>query len=187
MMVSEEELEYTSLIVKYKTPIAAATLPRYINQETSMQAAAPVFQTARLLVLLGTGIDAFHVFAYVLIIAASLGVFIALYNAMKERAYDLAIMRTMGASRQFLLNQVVLEGVLLALLGALFGLILGHGAAEVLGAFLGQSQGLKLSGFSFSAEELWLVVLAVVIGVVASVLPAIQAYRTDIARTLSQS
>ena len=184
---SEEDLEYTSLLVKYKTPIAGATLPRYINKETSMQAAAPVFQTARLLTLLGTGIEAFRIFAYVLIIAASLGVFIALYNAMKERAYDLAIMRTMGASRQFLLVQVVLEGVLLALLGTLFGLILGHGAAEVLGLFLGQSQGLNLSGLTFSADELWLVILAIAIGVIASVLPAIQAYRTDIARTLSQA
>ena len=152
-----------------------------------MQAAAPVFQTARLLSLLGTGIEAFRIFAYVLIIAASLGVFIALYNAMKERAYDLAIMRTMGASRQFLMTQVILEGVLLALLGTLLGLILGHGAAQVLGTFLGQSQGLKLSGLSFEIEELWLVVLAILIGVVASVLPALQAYRTDIARTLSQS
>ena len=106
---------------------------------------------------------------------------------MKERAYDLAIMRTMGASRQFLLSQVVLEGVVLALLGALLGLILGHTAAEVLGTFLGQSQGVKLSGSTFLAEELWLVVLAVVIGVVASVLPAIQAYRTDIAQTLSKT
>jgi len=181
------DLEYTSLLVKYKTPIAAATLPRFINKETSMQAAAPVFQTARLLSLLGTGIDAFRVFAYVLILAAALGVFIALYNAMKERAYDLAIMRTMGASQGFLLNQVILEGVLLALLGTLFGLILGHGAAELLGMFFGESRGLAISGFFFSPDELWLVALAVVIGVIASVLPAIQAYRTDIARTLSQS
>ena len=136
---------------------------------------------------MGTGVDAFRIFAYVLILAAGLGVFIALYNAMKERTYDLAIMRTMGASRFFLVKQVILEGVLLALLGVLFGLVLGHVAAEVLGIFLGESQGLKLSGWSFSLEELWLVALALVIGIVASVLPAIQAYRTDIARTLSQS
>ena len=184
---AEKGLEYTSLLVKYKTPIAAATLPRYINSETSMQAAAPILQTARLLSLLGTGIDAFRIFAYVLIVAAALGVFIALYNAMKERAYDLAIMRTMGASRKFLLSQVVLEGIVLSVLGALFGLLLGHGATELLGMYLGQSQGLNFSGFSASAEELWLVVLAVGIGIIASVIPAIQAYRTDIARTLSKS
>ena len=186
VIAAEADLEYTSLIVKYKTPIAAATLPRYINQETSMQAAAPVFQTARLLSLLGTGIDAFRIFAYVLIIAAALGVFIALYNAMKDRVYDLAIMRTMGASQRFLLSQVILEGVLLALFGALFGMILGHGAAEVLGLFLGESQGLNLSGLSFSIDELWLVALAVVVGFIASVLPAWKAYQTDIASTLSQ-
>ena len=184
---SDKGLEYTSLLVKYKTPIAAATMPRYINNETSMQAAAPVLQTARLLSLLGSGIDAFRIFAYVLIVAAALGVFIALYNAMKERAYDLAIMRTMGASRRFLLSQVLLEGVSLSLLGALFGLLLGHGATEILGKFLGQSQGLNFSGFSVSSDELWLLVLTVAIGMMASLIPAIQAYRTDIARTLSRS
>lgn len=182
---SKKGLEYTSLIVKYKTPIAAAMLPRYINSETNMQAAAPVFQTARLLNLLGTGIDAFRAFAVVLIVVASLGVFIALYNAMKERAYDLAMMRTMGASRQFLVWQVVLEGVMLALLGALLGLFLGHVAAEILGVFLDESQSIGLSGLTFSTNELWLVALAVGIGAIASVLPAILAYRTDIAKTLA--
>ncbi|MFK7844801.1 MAG: ABC transporter permease [Rhodothermales bacterium] len=178
-------LEYTSLIVKYKTPIAAATLPRYINNETNMQAAAPVYQTARLLNLLGTGIDAFRAFAIVLIVVASLGVFIALYNAMKERAYDLAMMRTMGASRQFLVWQVMLEGIMLSLLGALVGLLLGHLSAEILGRLLDDSQGIGLSGFMFSINELWLVLMAVGTGTVASVLPAIVAYRTDIAQTLA--
>ncbi len=182
---AKDGLEYTSLIVKYKTPIAAATLPRYINSETNMQAAAPVFQTARLFNLLGTGIGAFRAFAIVLIVVASLGVFIALYNAMKERAYDLAMMRTMGASRNFLVWQVILEGVVLSLLGALLGLFLGHVAAEVLGVLLDESQSIGLSGLTFSMDELWLVLLAVGIGAVASVLPAILAYRTDIAKTLA--
>ncbi len=184
-VTADEDLEYTSLIVKYATPIAAATLPRYINSETSMQAAAPVFQTARLLSLLGTGIDAFRAFAFVLIVVASLGVFIALYNAMKERAFDLAIMRTMGASRGLLLVQVLLEGILLALMGAIFGLILGHFAAHILGLLLDGSQGIGLNGLTFSMQELWLIVLAVGVGAVASVLPAILAYRTDIAKTLA--
>ena len=185
LQMADKGLEYTSLIVKYKTPIAAAMLPRYINSETNMQAAAPVFQTARLLNLLGTGIDAFRAFAIVLIIVASLGVFIALYNAMKERAYDLAMMRTMGASRNFLVWQVILEGVVLSLLGALLGLFLGHLAAEVLGVLLDESQSIGLSGLTFSTDELWLVLLAVGIGTVASVIPAILAYRTDIAKTLA--
>ncbi|MEM8487579.1 MAG: FtsX-like permease family protein, partial [Bacteroidota bacterium] len=177
-VVAEKDLEYTSLLVKYTTPIAAATLPRYINNETNLQAAAPVFQTARLLSLLGTGIDAFRAFAFVLIVVASLGVFIALYNAMKERAFDLAIMRTMGASRGLLFVQVLIEGILLALLGAICGLILGHVAAHILGLFIDSSQGIGLNGLTFSMQELWLVVLAVGIGAVASLLPAILAYRT---------
>ena len=37
-------------------------------------------------------------FALVLSLAAGLSIFIALYNAMEERRYDLAIMRTLGAS-----------------------------------------------------------------------------------------
>src|SRR5690606_24685587 len=144
------------------------------------------FETARLLTLLGVGIDALRAFGIILILAAALSVFIALYSALKARKYDLAIMRTLGASRQKLMAHVLLEGLILAGLGTLAGLLIGHVAASVLGGWVEEAQGVALTGWTFLPSEVWLIVIALGVGTVAALLPAWQAYRTDIAQTLAR-
>jgi putative ABC transport system permease protein len=177
--------ELTALLIQYRSPLAAATLPRFINSQSALQAAAPAFETARLLTLLGVGFDTLRAFGGLLIFTAGLGVFIALYNALRERRYDLAIMRTLGASRGKLLAHILLEGLLLVLAGTVIGIVLGHAVAQVLGVWLKQNQQLELSGWTWVTNELWLFALAVGVGLAAALLPAFQAYRTDIARTLA--
>lgn len=181
----EEEREITALLIQYRSPLAAATLPRHVNSQGALQAAAPAFETARLLTLLGVGLDTLRAFGLLLIFTAGLGVFIALYNALKERRYDLAIMRTLGASRATLLRHILLEGLLLVFAGTLIGIVLGHTVAEALGAWLKQTRQLELSGWTWVGAELWLFALALGVGLLAAILPAIQAYRADIARILA--
>jgi len=94
-------------------------------------------------------------------------------------------MRTLGASRRTLFAQPLLEGLILAAGGALFGLLLGHGVAELLGRLLPAGRDMGLSGLLWRPEELYVVVLALCIGLLAALVPAIQAYRTDIAATLA--
>lgn len=178
--------EYTALLVSYSSPMAAVMFPRFVNTQTSLQAASPAFETTRLLSLLGVGIDALRAFGLILILAAALGVFIALYNALKERQYDLAIMRTLGASRGKLLMHVLLEGLLLAAMGTALGLVLGHFATELLGGAVQRAQQMRLTGWTWTPEEFVLIILALGVGLVAALLPALQAYRTDIARTLAR-
>ncbi len=185
--IMEEEREVTVLLLKYASPLAAATLPRIINGQSEMQAASPAFETARLFRIAGAGVEVLRGFALVLVIAAGLSVFIALYGALEERRNDLAILRTLGASPGHLLRLMVLEGLLLALAGAMLGLALGHALTALLGAWLSAEHGLTLSAFIWQAEELALLALALVVGVVAALLPAWGAYRTDIARTLSDA
>lgn len=181
----DDERELTALLIQYRSPLAAATMPRFVNSQSALQAASPAFETARLLTLLGIGLDTLRAFGLLLIFTAGLGVFIALYNALKERRYDLAIMRTLGASRTKLLQHILLEGLLLVLAGTVIGIVLGHAVAEVLGATLKQTQQFELTGWAWVSAELWLFGLAFGVGLVAAMLPAIQAYRTDIARTLA--
>ena len=80
-------------------PLAAAMLPRYINSQTELQAASPAYETARLFSIVGVGVEALRAFAAVLMIAAGLSVFIALYTALEERRYDLAARRTGPGAR----------------------------------------------------------------------------------------
>jgi putative ABC transport system permease protein len=178
-------LEITALLIRYRSPLAAVQLPRLVNQESALQAASPAFETARLLSLIGVGVDTLRGIGLLLIATAGLSVFIALSNAMQERRYDLAVMRTLGASRRQLFTQPLLEGLLLAGAGALLGIVLGHGVAEAVGHFLVEGRNMGLSGLSWLPQEIYVFVLTLLVGVVAALLPAIQAYRTDIVAVLA--
>ena len=179
--------QITTMLIQYSNPLAAAQFPRFVNSNTSMQAAAPAIEITRLLELLGVGLDAIKFFAYILILASVLGIFIALLNSMKERKYDLAIMRSLGGSRSKLFMHVILEGVLISIAGGLLGLFLGHAAVEGVGILFEQAQQFAVTGRVFIPGEGWIIALAVGIGFIASIVPAFQAYNTDIAKTLSKS
>jgi putative ABC transport system permease protein len=95
-------------------------------------------------------------------------------------------MRTLGASPGKLMALMLAEGALLAGLGALTGIAFGHLLTEVLGRALKAAQQVSVTGFTWVPGELWLIVVALVVGVVAALLPAWRAYRTDIAHTLAR-
>lgn len=186
MPLSEEDKEITAMLIQYATPLAVAVLPRYINNNSEMQAASPAYETARLFSVIGVGVDVLRGFALVLILSAGLSLFIALYNALNERRYDLALMRTLGARPRTLMGLMLLEGVMLAGLGALLGIALGHAMTEALGHTLRAAQQISVTGRVWLPEELWLIGIALIVGAVAALLPAWRAYRTDIAHTLAR-
>lgn len=176
--------EVTTMLVRYRTPVAAISLPRAINAGTKLQAASPAQETARLFQLVGTGLDAFRAFAGVLIVASALSLFIALWHAMHEQRYDLAVMRTLGASRGRILRFVLIQGAVLGVAGAVLGTALGHAAGWLLAEWLARARSLFLGDLGWVPEEGLVVAGAVLIALVASTVPAIRAYRLDVATVL---
>jgi putative ABC transport system permease protein len=181
----EEGREVTALLVQYGTPLAAVSLPRLINSQSALQAASPAFETTRLLALVGVGLDTLRVFGGLLIAAAALGVFIALTNALQERRYDLAVMRALGATRGTLFRQMLLEGSILVGAGTALGVATGHIVTELLGRAVPEARLMGLTGLVVEPGELYVLALAVVVGLTAAAIPAARAYRTDIAGTLA--
>ncbi len=185
--VEATPLEITMALLQYRGPMAAMSLPAYVNRQTELQAASPAIELARLLSLIGVGVSALRAFAGLILLIAGLSVFVALYNVLRERQYDLAIMRTLGATRMQISALILLEGVSLAALGTLVGMLLAHLAVAGLGGFVAESEQMNISGWVWLKEELWLFVLACGIGFVAALLPAISAYRTDISAVLAKA
>ncbi|MCS5491872.1 ABC transporter permease [Algoriphagus limi] len=183
---TDEDREVTSLLIQYRSPMAAVQLPRMINSNTSMQAASPSFEISRLFELLGIGVKILEGLAYVLIVISGLGIFIALYNSLKERRYDLAVLRAIGASRFDLLILILLEGISLTFLGSILGILLGHGFLLVLASQNETGVGAGLEAWIFLPAELWIVIYALFIGLLASLIPAWSAYRTSIADQLTK-
>jgi len=178
--------ELTALLIQYSSPMAAAQLPRLINAATAMQAASPATESVRLNRLVGVGVDTLRVFAWVLLGAAGLALFISLYGALSERARDLAMLRVLGARRSSLLLLMLLEGLLLCAAGGAIGLLAGHALTEWLGSSVPALSQWALTGWTVAPGEGWLVGLALLIGGVASMLPAVLAYRTDISKVLAR-
>jgi putative ABC transport system permease protein len=58
---------------------------------------------------------------------------------------------------------------------------------EVLANFMKSSYRYSFSGMVFLKEEIYLLLGALGIGIVAAIIPAIQASRTDISKTLTDS
>ena len=111
------EKEITALLITYSTPAAAATLSRLVNKIGALQSASPAFEMARLMNYLGAGSDALEVFAGMLIIIAAIGFFVTLMSAVNDRRYDIALMRSLGATRRKIFAFVLAEGLTLGALG----------------------------------------------------------------------
>ena len=178
--------EITALLIQYASPLAAATLPRMVNATSALQAASPAYESARLFRMIGVGVEVLRAFGVVLMFAAGLSVFIALLNALEERRYDLAVMRMLGAAPSRLLGLMLLEGGALALAGGIAGIGLGHLLTEGLGMALQQAQQAAVTGRTWNDDEWWLLAASLAVGIIAALVPAWRAYRTDVAPVLAE-
>lgn len=178
--------EITALLVRYRTPLAAALLPRLVNSSTAMQAASPAYESARLMDLVGVGVQALQWFAAIMMASAALSVFVALTSALQERRYDLALLRTLGARPLGLATLTLAEGVTLLVAGVILGLALGHGATHALGLWLAQSGSWPLSGLAWAPGETILVAAVFAGGIATCLVPAVQAYLSDPASLLAK-
>jgi putative ABC transport system permease protein len=182
----EEEAspDITALLVKFKSPMGIMQVPRFINEKTTMQAALPAIEINRLYSLMGIGFSTLQIIGFLIMGIAALSVFISLLNSLKERKYELALMRSLGASPIKLFALVLQESILLCALGYLFGIILGRLAIMILSS-VGEDQfhfGLTQNGVD--VIELWLLPITFGVGLVAAIIPAIRAYQADISSVL---
>ena len=113
--------EITSLLVNFRNPIGALTMPRKINKDTNMMAALPKYEMSRLYEFTGLGIKTITWIAFVILFIAGMTIFISLYKMIRERAFDLAILRTYGASNLQLIRMIFYEGLILVILALLIG------------------------------------------------------------------
>lgn len=186
---SEQETEgkeITALLIQYRSPMSVVMFPRMVNQMASLQSASPAMESTRLFSLIGVGVDTLQWFAVLIMLVAGVSVFVNLYNSLKERTYDLAVMRTLGASRLKLFIIIILEGLILTVIGSLIGLAVGHGILQIIGSYQESSQA-RLTGLIFLSQEIYLLLIGLAIGIFAAIIPAIQAYRSNISKILAKN
>lgn len=119
----DEEREITSLLVTFKSPRALLTFPRKINKQTNMQAVLPKYELDKLYNNTGIGFKAIAGFAYLILIISGVILFSSLYKMVKERAFELAILRTYGANNFQLIKIVAYEGLMIGLTAFTLGFL----------------------------------------------------------------
>ncbi len=182
----QEELQITSALIKFRSPMGLMALPRQVNSTTSMQAALPSIEINRLFSLMGVGIDTLRALAIIIILIAGLSVLISLYNSLRERKYEMALMLSMGATRQTLFMMLLLEGLMLAILGYFCGIALSRVGLFLFSNAAEQDFHYSLYQFKLLTEEVYLFVGAVGVGFIAALLPSLGIFRLNISRTLAE-
>jgi putative ABC transport system permease protein len=158
-----------------------------VNENTNMQAAVPAYEIDRLFGIMGVSIEVLNAIALIIVFVSGISIFISLYSALKERKYEMALMRTYGASRWQLLLVVLLEGLLLSCIGLFMGLVISRIGLISISKFMELNYHYSLSGLGWVNKEGWLLTIAIGIGLVASLIPAIQAFNINISKTLSDA
>jgi putative ABC transport system permease protein len=185
MQFPEGDGEITAMLIRFLNPAAALQLPNYVNQKTNLQAASPRFELFRLLEIMGIGVGLLRIFGYIMLFIALLSLFIGLYNALKQREYDLAMLRALGSSPARLVSLLLLEALLTGLAGGLLGILLGHIGVAALLKWLSKAERLGLNAWQLNPQELWLLLAVVGVSIMAAVVPAIKAYKISIHNVLS--
>ena len=187
LLQEADDEEITSLLIKFKgRNYQALNMQRSINENTDLQAATPAIEINRVFSMMNTGEQALQILAFVIVFVSGLSIFISLFSSLKDRKYELALMRVMGASPSKLFLLIVLEGILLALIGYAVGILLSHGGMSIFAGMMQEAYRYSFSGLEFLPQEFYLLFGAIGIGFLAAILPAIQAAKTDISDTLSQ-
>jgi len=182
----EPEREMTAYLIKKRNKGAFGMLSKQ-TEDTTMQLANVAVENSRLMNNFGLGLSTITAIAIVIMVISFISIFISLFTSMRERRYELALMRTMGGKRSTLFALIIQEGLLLVMLGYAIGLLLSRVGLLVLSHFMKESFHYGLDNLAISSQELLLLGLTLFIGLLASVIPAWQAVRIDIAKTFTNA
>lgn len=184
----KESKEITAVLLKFRNKMAIMTWPRMITQNTKMQAVSPAIEINRLFTLFGIGLKTLQYLAYGIMLISGVSIFIALYNRLKERKYEFALLRLQGALRRQLFLLVLLESLFLCFLGFCFGTIIGRFALQILSSASEEDFKIGFDAFEIVWEkEGVLFGVTLLLGVLSALIPAIKAYTMNISKTLANA
>jgi putative ABC transport system permease protein len=172
-------------LLKKKNPLAILTLPNLLR-DTPMQVALPSIEMNRLTQQFGIGLSTLRAVALLIMGLSFVSVFIALFASLRDRRYELALMRTMGATPRRLFTLVLFEGLWMTVAGIAIGLALSRLGVMVLAGALANRFHYDVAQLAPVSGEAFLVVAALAVGTLAAALPARSALRIDISNTLGQ-
>jgi putative ABC transport system permease protein len=124
--------------------------------------------------------------AFIALLVGAIGIVTTLYTSVNDRVSEIGTMKAIGAKNLFILALFLSEALLIGLLGATFGILMGIGGAYVLtgmspnsssGASGGGAAAHPVSPIFVPSDLLHIWVLSLLISLAAGVMPAWKASR----------
>ena len=190
--LQKRQREVTSILLETASApglppeLTAMGIRTRINEGRDAQAALPIAEIRQLLDLFVRPLELLLLLITAMVVVVSaVGILVSMVGSTLERKRDVAVMRALGARRSHVLSTVLVEAVLLAVGGGLTGWVLGHLIVGAIGPWIATNAGVSAGFLSVApTAELLLVPSLIVLAILAGLLPAIAAYRTDVARWL---
>lgn len=185
--IPEEHREVSAVMLKFRSPQTGFMLDQQINKQGKVATLAwPIARVmADLFDRIGWMNQVLALVAYLVVVVAAGSILASIYNTMNERRREFAILRALGARRGTVFSAIVLESTTITALGAVAGYAV---YAAILGATIVVVR--AQTGVVIDAMKpdpaLWLTPLGLMaVGAIAGMVPAIKAYRTDVASHLT--
>jgi putative ABC transport system permease protein len=123
--------------------------------------------------------------AYLIVVVASASILASIYNSMNERRREIAIMRALGARRLTVFGVIVVESASIAAIGMVLAFVVYGIIVIVASGIIRAQTGVVIDPIAFHRIMLLAPVGIIALAAVCGVFPAIKAYRTDVAVSMS--
>lgn len=185
--IPTEHKEVSAVMVKLDSPQAGFALATTINRQGRVATFAyPIGGVmAELFQRVGWATLVLRIVAVLVAVVALLSNTAALLNTLNERRRDIAILRSLGASRGMILRQIVLEAGTIGALGAAGALCLYVVLATAVGQAIRAETGLVIDPMTWHPAIVAVPLATILLSAIAGLIPALGAYRTDVAKNLT--
>lgn len=185
--IPDEAKEVSAVMLKLRSPQAGMNLDQLINRQgTAATLAFPIGRSmSELFDKLGWVNRVLELVAYLVVVVAAFSILASIYNSINERRREFAILRALGARRPTVFAVILLEAVAIASIGTLAGYIIFFLIMSATAYTVREQTGVALDIFRFDWALVFTPALMIAVGAIAGILPALKAYRTDVAENLS--
>lgn len=155
-----------------------------LNSGKEAMAAFPSVEIRDLMSVIGHLDTVLLAISWLVLLSAGVSIMVSIYNSIAERRREIAILRAVGSPRSTVLGMILIESMALCAIGAFGGLALSHAGVAFGERPLRDLTGIYIAWSGLGLRDAVLFVGTLGIGALAGLLPALAAYRTDVASHL---
>jgi putative ABC transport system permease protein len=202
-----EQREVTAILVRTSSILVVPRLQNTINEGQQAQVVLPILEIFTLFDVFVKPVQlVLLVLTAMICVVSGVSILVSIYNSMAGRRHEIAVIRALGASRGAVLSIVLIESIMLSIGGGVIGWLLGHVLNGLASPIIERRTGVSVGFLDFApkiniyewlggagnvqwmsiSSEILLVPLLLILAVIVGFLPALAAYRTDVAGSLGK-